>query len=69
MTTTLTEVTHQNDWLLTTCPTTMERVTGYVRRGVSLPTMEAVWWHCPACEGWHVIILEEVVVSPKVDHR
>lgn len=41
-----------------TCPTTKQEVVGDRWRYPHLTSGQIVWWHCPECQGWHVLKLE-----------
>jgi len=40
------------------CPVTTRQVFGDRWKNFSLPTGQVMWWHCPACQGWHVSVTE-----------
>jgi hypothetical protein len=42
----------------THCPTSGTSVCGYDQTSFLIPDGYATWWHCSACEGWHVLILK-----------
>lgn len=42
------------------CPITHTPVTAEDQRYLSLGGEVAIWWHCPACSGWHVTLGPEV---------
>jgi hypothetical protein len=41
------------------CPATGERVLGNNLIHFSILDRKGVWWFCPACRGWHVLIYGE----------
>ena len=41
-----------------TCPVTGEEVVGDRWRYPHLASGQIVWWHCPGCQGWHVLKLD-----------
>ena len=38
------------------CPQTQKQVIKLDFHTLNVPGGQATWWHCPACQGWHVII-------------
>jgi len=38
------------------CPQTGKLVGKQDGQRFLLPGGQAIWWHCPACGGWHVIV-------------
>jgi len=38
------------------CPQTGKLVANLGYQTFLLPDGQAIWWHCPACRGWHVIM-------------
>jgi len=36
------------------CPVTHKQVRGDSWKRFSNPCVEVIWWHCPACQGWHI---------------
>jgi len=40
------------------CPQTGTWVGKQTGQKFLLPGGQAIWWHCPACGGWHVIVQE-----------
>jgi hypothetical protein len=38
------------------CPVIREQVMANGRKHFSIPGGQATWWHCPECQGWHVVI-------------
>lgn len=38
------------------CPATHQRVQSINWRHINISNGQVMWWQCPACEGWHVII-------------
>jgi hypothetical protein len=46
-------------WVLASCPATGEQVIGATQSTHLILGLQAVWWACPACHGWHVTSREE----------
>ncbi len=42
---------------LTYCPTINKRVIANDWMRISVSNVQATWWHCPMCAGWHVLML------------
>ncbi len=59
----------QRRWLLTYCPHTHDEVVGSIGQWYSLFGKIALWWQCPACQGWHIMMKDSNnqngVMSPK----
>lgn len=43
---------------LTHCPITGTFVQGHDQASFLIPGGEVKWWHCSACQGWHVLIVD-----------
>ena len=57
MTLKLTSMQEKKLHLQTTCPTLQQQVLrGGDFKGFAIPGGRAIWWHCPECQGWHVVI-------------
>ena len=42
-------------WILASCPSTGEEVVGSgSQKEFDNSDIEATWWFCPACGGWHL---------------
>lgn len=49
---------HYPPQALAHCPTTSAYVRGNEQTSFLIPGGEVNWWHCSACQGWHVLIAE-----------
>ncbi len=49
----------KSNWVLVECHELAEEVVGRVQKRYPIPDGQAVWWACPACQGWHVVITNE----------
>lgn len=49
------EEARQNEQLQTYCPLTGVRVLESGSKQFSVSGVSVTWWHCPACNGWHVL--------------
>ncbi len=49
----------QNFRVLARCPTTGDRVWGNSLIHLSIRGHKVVWWYCPTCQSWHVLIIDE----------
>jgi len=51
------EKTHHQDFeRILFCPQTRKKVKNNDFQILAVPGGQAIWWHCPACRGWHVIM-------------
>ena len=51
-------------WILTHCPGTGDEVVGSGwDKHLFMPEGETIWWQCPSCGGWHVMMFDNVVKS------
>jgi len=41
------------------CPTTKQQVVVNTWRRYPIYGGQLIWWHCPACQGWHGMLAEE----------
>ena len=41
------------------CPISERQVTAGQSKRIVFPGGQATWWHCPVCQGWHLITLTE----------
>jgi hypothetical protein len=41
------------------CPTTARQVVANDMKPYSIPGGQAIWWHCPACQGWHIQMTDD----------
>jgi hypothetical protein len=48
----------QNFQILAHCPTTGEQVLGERVLHFFIQGRKGVWWCCPSCQGWHVLVYE-----------
>ena len=47
----------QQNLSLVFCPTSQQSVSlKQDRNPIDIPDGQAIWWHCPICEGWHISI-------------
>ncbi len=44
---------------LTNCPKTGKQVVVHEQNCFMIPDGKASWWYCPACGGWHVVVIED----------
>ena len=52
----------KEDWqLLVQCPTTCQEVVAEEQNQYPIPGGQIIWWHCPACRGWHLIVEDKKV--------
>lgn len=47
--------TRQNQEIQSYCPLTGVRVLEYGSRQFSISGLSVTWWHCSACNGWHIL--------------
>lgn len=47
--------TRQNQEIVSYCPLTGVRVLELGSTQFSISGVSVTWWHCPACNGWHVL--------------
>ncbi len=47
----------QNLQILTDCPVTGEQAKKLTETHIVFLNEQAIWWHCSACWGWHIVIL------------
>ena len=40
--------------ILIDCPITGEQAKRLAEERIVIPNEQAVWWHCSACQGWHL---------------
>lgn len=59
MTVKLTNSQNSDFQVLIHCPTTGEQVLGNSLIHFSVADRKGVWWFCPACQGWHIMICGE----------
>lgn len=52
-------IQEQERHLLVQCPTTCQQVAATERKQFPIRDGHIIWWHCPACHGWHLIVKEE----------
>ncbi len=52
---TLMDESKQDQEISPYCPLTGVRVLEYGSTQFSLSGLQVVWWHCPACSGWHLL--------------
>jgi hypothetical protein len=45
----------QNGELQTYCPLTGVWVLEFGSKQFSISGLSVTWWHCPACNGWHIL--------------
>jgi lipopolysaccharide biosynthesis regulator YciM len=45
----------QNQEIQTYCPLTGVRVLEYGSKQFTISGMSVTWWHCPTCNGWHIL--------------
>lgn len=53
----LDSVTQEISQLLTTCRSSGKRVTTDSWQQISVSEDEAIWWKCPECKGWHIVMM------------
>ena len=50
----------QSRWVLAHCPCTGKEVVGSGwNQHFSIPNGQASWWFCPACAGWHIVMVND----------
>ncbi|MCK6624807.1 MAG: hypothetical protein L6R45_06485 [Anaerolineae bacterium] len=49
------EASKQSQEIQAYCPVTGVRVLEYGSKQFSISGFYVTWWHCPACNGWHVV--------------
>ncbi|MBN1218868.1 MAG: hypothetical protein JXM69_08070 [Anaerolineae bacterium] len=58
----------QDFQILISCPRTKEQVLGEQVLHFSIQGRKGVWWRCPSCQGWHVMVYgeeaNEELISP-----
>jgi hypothetical protein len=59
MTAELTNSKNSGFQVLIHCPTTGEQVLGNSLIHFSIADRKGVWWFCPVCKGWHIMIYGE----------
>jgi hypothetical protein len=59
MTTELMSSKNPDFQVLIHCPATGEQVLGNNLIHFSILDRKGVWWFCPACQGWHIMICGE----------
>ncbi len=50
-----TKIILTTNWILATCSITDEEVVGEVGNKHMVLDVNAVWWYCPDCQGWHIV--------------
>ncbi|MEW5958815.1 MAG: hypothetical protein AB1801_13870 [Chloroflexota bacterium] len=53
----LMNMTQQNTQASAHCPLSEQQVTAGPSKRIVFPGGQATWWHCPACQGWHLFTL------------
>lgn len=48
-------------WIWICCPRTKEEVVSYLEDPFDMFGSPAAWWECPACGGWHISMIDELV--------
>lgn len=40
------------------CPATGEKIAASDQMRIQFMDERAIWWQCPACQGWHIFIVK-----------
>jgi hypothetical protein len=60
------DVSEINIYSLPHCPLTGEQVLEDGSKYFSFSGWHISWWHCPACHGWHVVVLNDKDISQDI---
>ena len=53
------DTTKHSQWVLTYCPNTNKEVIGQVWKRFPVFEKQMIWWRCPACNGWHIMMVTD----------
>ena len=65
----LNELTRTPTQLLALCNTTGNRVLCNQWEQKTFLEDEAIWWKCPDCNGWHLIVMNKANNTPQVTEK
>jgi len=58
--------TDQNSQAIGQCPIANQQIATGPSKQISFPGGQATWWQCPACQGWHIVTLNEKDTSGSI---
>ena len=53
--------------ILTSCPVTGVQAKKLTENRIVIPNGQANWWHCSACQGWHINLAPTHSHPPEID--